>query len=120
MSVAARAARKIAAIEREATAKAMISAASTVIVQAAEKPDDYVARRLARVRSQLDSLDERLAVAIAAKELDGRLLSDIAAAQARLSVQEQQLAGRPLPGSRRPGKERGGRNESGAALEPLD
>jgi hypothetical protein len=124
-SVEARRARKLADAERILTAKAMIEVASRQIVEAqAPAAEDYVARRLARVRAQLDSLDERLAVAIAAKELDGRLLSDIAAAQARLATQEQQLAGRPLPGSRRPGKDRGARGGAaggaGAEIQPED
>jgi hypothetical protein len=121
-SVEARRARKLANEERILTARAMIEVASRKIVETqAPAAEDYVARRLARVRTQLDSLDERLAVAIAAPKLDGRLLADIAAAQARLATQEQQLAGRPLPGSRRPGKDRGPRaSAAGSETEPVD
>ena len=72
------------------------------------------------MRSQLDDLDKLIASEIASAAPDAQRLDRYASAQARLATQEQQLAGRPLPGSRRPGKERGGRIESGAALEPLD
>lgn len=61
------------------------------------KPDDYMLRRLTRVRGQLDRLDEMMRT-----EMDPQKLDRIASAQAKLAEQERQLAGRPLPGSLRP------------------
>jgi hypothetical protein len=66
---------------------------------------DYVARRLARVRVQLDLLDERITEELQGKQPNGQRLNWLAAASGRLEEQEQKLSGRPGPGSRRPGKE---------------
>ena len=63
--------------------------------------DDYLVRRLARVRDQLDKLD-----AMMTTEDDPQRIDRLASAQLRLSEQERVLAGRPLPGSRRPGPQR--------------
>ena len=62
--------------------------------------DEYVSRRLARVRVQIDSLSDDLD-----KAEDPRDQDRIAAAIERLSRIEQQLANRPLPGTRRPAPE---------------
>ena len=62
-----------------------------------EPPDAYVARRLARVRVQLDRLDTMLLA-----ENDAQKLDRLASAQLRVSEQERILAGRPLPGSFKP------------------
>lgn len=56
------------------------------------------------MREQLDRLDTMLLA-----EKDAQKLDRLASAQLRLSEQERILAGRPLPGSRRPGKEDRGR-----------
>ncbi len=65
-------------------------------------PDpNYVARRLARVREQLDRVD-----CMMMKEKDPQKLDRLASAQARLAEQERILDGRPLPGSRRLAVER--------------
>jgi len=58
---------------------------------------DYTAKRLFRVRKQLDRLDEMMA-----EEDDPQRIDKLASAQARLAEQERLLAGRPLPGSHRP------------------
>ena len=125
-SVAARRFRVAAAEERARAERERVGAVVDAIMTAADQPApaaDYVSRRLARVRAQLDRIDELIAEAAAgrADRIDGRKLNDLAAAQARLATQEQQLAGRPLPGSRRPGKDRS-RPSGGAAaeVEPLD
>ena len=60
----------------------------------------YVALRLARVRRQLDRLDEMMMT-----EKDAQKLDRLASAQLKVSEQERIADGRPLPGSRRPGKE---------------
>ena len=66
------------------------------------QPDEiYRNGRLMRVRGQLEKLDAMLE-----KESDAQRLDRLASAQARVSVQEFALAGRPMPGSRRPGRER--------------
>jgi len=72
----------------------------------AEKPDDYHSRRLSRVRAQLDSLDSRLEDEFQRPRPDAKTIKAIVEAQMRLSEQERILAGRPMPGSRRPGNER--------------
>jgi hypothetical protein len=58
---------------------------------------DFPRQRLARVRVQLDRLDEMMM-----KEKDPQRLDRIASAQAKLAEQERILDGRPLPGSRKP------------------
>lgn len=62
--------------------------------------DSYLSRRLSRVREQLDRLDAMLLT-----EKDAQKIDRLASAQLRLSEQERILAGRPLPGSRRPKEE---------------
>jgi len=63
--------------------------------------EEYRIRRLARVRAQLEKLDDMIS-----KERDPQKLDRLASAQSRLSAQEFALAGRPMPGSRRPARER--------------
>lgn len=63
-------------------------------------PEDYTEARLARVRAQLDLVDEQIEAAANGK--DAKRLKDLCDAQARLAEQERVLAGRPLPGSHRP------------------
>jgi hypothetical protein len=77
-------------------------------------PGDYAGARLMRVRVQLDRLDELMLT-----ESDPQKLDRLASAQARLSEQERVLAGRPLPGLRRPAKEAPPRRPSMAAV-PID
>jgi prephenate dehydrogenase len=57
----------------------------------------YIAKRLSRVRAQLDRIDEMMMT-----EEDPAKLDRLASAQARLSEQERILVGRPLPGSLKP------------------
>lgn len=59
--------------------------------------DEYLTKRLVRVRKQLSKLDQLIE-----SELDPQKLDRLASAQSRLSEQERILAGRPLPGSHRP------------------
>jgi hypothetical protein len=81
-----------------------------------EPSDDFAGRRLKRVRDQLDRLD-----GIAAEETDPKRIKELADATTRLSEQERVLAGRPLPGSRRPAAEgkRGYRPESAGPMVPV-
>jgi hypothetical protein len=70
--------------------------------QAKPQQDDdalFIAKRLARVRKQLDRIDGMIE-----KEIDPMKLDRLASAQARLAEQERILAGRPMPGSLRPKK----------------
>ena len=83
-----------------------------VTQQVQQQLNSYVATRLTRVRLLLDSIDERMS-----HETDPFKLDKLASSQAKLSIQERELAGRPLPGARRPGPERV-RREGPAA--PLD
>lgn len=62
---------------------------------------DFCEKRIARVRGMLDKLDTLME-----KERDPQKLDRLASAQMRLSEQERIMSGRPLPGSRRPIKER--------------
>lgn len=62
-----------------------------------EPVDAFAVRRLTRVRAQLDRLD-----ALMCEESDPKRLKELADASSRVSAQEFALAGRPLPGSRRP------------------
>jgi len=61
----------------------------------------FCEKRIARVRKQLEKID-----AMISQELDPQKLDRLASAQSRVSEQERILSGRPLPGSRRPIKER--------------
>ena len=71
-----------------------------------EATNDYVSRRLARLRTQLNSVDTAIEREVAKSSPDGQRLNWLAQAQDRLAEQERLLAGRPLPGSRRPREER--------------
>jgi hypothetical protein len=75
-----------------------------------EAGDAYVARRLARVRAQLDAVDKEIEDSISG---DSKRLKELTDAQSRLAEQERLLSGRPLPGSRRPGPERNDRRWAG-------
>ena len=79
--------------------------------------DTFAKRRLARVRAQLDRLDDELAECSLE---DSKRIKELTDAQLRLSEQERILAGRPLPGSRRPAAERAPRlGASAPAYEPV-
>lgn len=69
--------------------------------------------RLIRTREQLLALDKQLEA-----ERDPKLVKSLADAIARLCDVEQRLAMRPLPGSRRPGREKP--DKRSAASGPLD
>lgn len=64
--------------------------------------DNHPKSRLIRVRKQLDLLDGLLESQAVKPTLDAQCLDRLASALARLSEQERQLAGRPMPGSLRP------------------
>lgn len=68
--------------------------------------DDYTAKILARVRVQLNLVHSALTTALEADEPDAAAIDRLASAQMRLAEQERILAGRPLPGSRKPLPER--------------
>lgn len=80
-------------VSREANRKARLALNALAL-------DPYVKSRLIRVREQLEKIDSMMA-----EETDPQRLDRLASAQARLSVQEFALANRPMPGSRRPGRE---------------
>jgi hypothetical protein len=95
MAVRSVAARKAAAAERTPSP-------ATIPLTPGAPPgtDPYVTERLSRVRGQLDRLDGLMAT-----EKDPQRIDRLASAQYRLAEQERILSGRPLPGSRRPGRE---------------
>jgi hypothetical protein len=74
--------------------------------------DDFCEKRIARVRKQLKKIDTMIS-----QELDPQKLDRLASAQSRISEQERILSGRPLPGSRRPIKER--THPNGSTVEQL-
>jgi hypothetical protein len=98
MAARSQAARRQREMQRQAT-----SAMAAATPQPNPRPgdnDQFVTKRLARVRKQLDRID-----GLIEKETDPMKLDRLASAQARIAEQERLLAGRPLPGSRKPGKD---------------
>ena len=77
--------------------------APTLEPVAEQSAQDFADRRLSRVRAQLDELDDLMASLARRRRPDTKKLKELAEATARLQVQEQQLAGRPGPGTLRPG-----------------
>ena len=63
--------------------------------------DSFTFQRLMRVRAQIERID-----ALLADEDEPKQLKELADALTRLADQERILAGRPLPGSRRPEKDK--------------
>jgi hypothetical protein len=61
------------------------------------EPQSFISKRLARVRAQLDRLD-----ALLANATEPKAIKELADATTRLQAQEQQLAGRPGPGTLKP------------------
>lgn len=78
----------------------------TIAEQLAEQPSDYITKRIARARAQIERLED-----LALTLTDALDIERTARAVASWSELERVLSGRPLPGSRRPGKDR-------AAQEP--
>ena len=76
--------------------------------------DQYRLSRLARTRKQLAQVDRMLEAAT-----DAREVKSLADALARLADMERILAGRPLPGSRRPRAEHS-RPDQRVSAEPLE
>ena len=74
---------------------------SAVQSQPAEPSDSFTVRKLARVRGQIDAVEKLLDAATEPQAVDR-----FANALTRLYDLERILAGRPLPGSRRPPAER--------------
>ena len=71
----------------------------TIATLVADPGLDFHIKRLARVRAQLTRIDDELE---GCSFGDSKRIKDLTDAQLRLSEQERILAGRPLPGSRRP------------------
>ncbi len=67
---------------------------------------DYPKLVLTRVRLQLDLINERLTEQLVKGSPDPQAIDRLANAQMRLAEQERILAGRPLPGSRKPAPDR--------------
>lgn len=85
--------------KRQRKARLATAAALAALQPMPDEPlaDDYVKQRLACVRAQLGRIDAMLLA-----ETDPQRLDRLAAACARLSEVERQLAGRPAPGAYRP------------------
>jgi len=100
--------------DREALLQRLLKAEETRIAESAQRPpqlpadspDDFVARKLERVRLQWGKLDVMLDEALDKSPLDAGAVDRIAAAICRVAELERTLANRPLPGSRRPSADR--------------
>jgi len=100
---------------REAQRKSAESRRANRMAGGQEKPqaapqnppaDEFVSVRLARVRTQLNGIADKIDVVVKRDEFDAKQLDQLASAFSRLSEIERQLAGRPLPGSLRPAAEK--------------
>ena len=91
-AVKSRESRRIAKIARDQ----LLANAIVIAAKIPEHPT-YLTERLARVRLQLDRIDEMMLT-----ENDPSKLDRLASAQMRLAEQERLLCDRPLPGSRKP------------------
>lgn len=89
----------LARLEALAKRKAEEQAENERLAKLSTEGPDYQQERLARVRKQLNKLDRMIE-----EEEDPQKLDRLASAQSRLAKQEQELSGRPLPGSLRPTK----------------
>lgn len=99
---------------REMAARALkAKRAACGYVSVENAPDPYIAGRLTRVRKQIERLSDMLD-----SEIDPQKLDRLAAAIERLAKQEQNLAGRPLPGSFKPIKVKASRPNSGPEADP--
>jgi molecular chaperone GrpE (heat shock protein) len=65
--------------------------------QQSDSPEEYLQKRIGRIRAQLDRCDEMLLV-----EIDPQKMQWLATVTAKLSEQERILSGRPAPGQLRP------------------
>ncbi len=74
--------------------------------------DDYIQRRIARVREQIEMLSDMLD-----QEEDPNKLDRLASAIDRLDEMERKHAGRPLPGSLKPSQPR--QQQRSATVEPI-
>lgn len=90
-----------------------VEALSAKVRELSAQSTEVALARLARVRKQLDLVDERITEELShdgtsigpdgqLQPCDGQLVNWLCAAQERLAEQERILAGRPLPGSLRP------------------
>jgi hypothetical protein len=79
------------------------------------QPDQYVAVQLTRARTHISRINSMLD-----RETDAQTLERLSRALGVLSERERVLAGRPLPGSRRPAKESPTRPRSILALPQFD
>lgn len=90
-----------AALLHALTRQAAIQAANPPPASPANS-DDYVARVLARVRFQLDMIDERITILASKQQPDALELERLSRAATHLSERERSLSMRPTPGQLRP------------------
>jgi hypothetical protein len=88
----------------------------TANAKSAEQPENYVSQELARTRAQIAAAQDRLDKLVNGDPKDYKAVAD---ALWRLREIERVLDCRPLPGSRRPGRERVTK-ESPSTAGPLD
>lgn len=93
----------------------LVELAALAVAQAEPGADtSYQAKRLARVRLQLDRLSDMLD-----KEKDPRLIDRLTAAIDRLGKHEQFLSGRPGPGTLKPSSKPAKPSRREVAPQPL-
>ncbi len=80
--------------------------------------DDYLSRRVLRVRTQIELLSQRIDEELEKRSADGQKLNWLCSALERLQEQERELSGRPLPGTLKPRPEPG-RPQRIGPVEPL-
>lgn len=106
--------------QAKADHKRMIAEAKLALLAQAEiqTPEAYRLSRLARIRSQLASVDSAIENCIKERKPDQSRLKGLVEAQARLADQEQKLSMRPLPGSHRPRTPKA--SKTSHTVEPLE
>lgn len=80
--------------------------------------DNYTARRLVRVRLQLDAIDAAIVKEQAGGSPDSKRLKELIEAQGRLNLQERELSMRPAPGTTKPAPDR--KPRAGSSPPPPD
>ena len=103
--------------EQSEQAKLMVAALKAGAV--VEPTETYRLNRLALIRSQLAQVDKEVSALLKDPKADQSRLKVILEASKALSKQEQELSGRPLPGSHRPSPAKRSK-EQPTSYEPVD
>ncbi len=109
-------AREMAARSNAAIAARKQAMRDAVEIAVSSPAIDFAQRTLARVRLQMDRLSDEID-----KEITGesKRLKELTDAYARLAEQEQKLAGRPNPGSRKPAPDKPAKRQLAPMPQPV-